>query len=80
MNIFEQKLRLEYFHELIQREATGDCNEFAEKMKLKKTQLYEMINEFRDYGVDIKYDRARRTYYYANNFELKIDICFEIRK
>jgi predicted DNA-binding transcriptional regulator YafY len=73
-------MRLEYFHDLIRREATGDCNVFAEKLNLKKTQIYEMIKEFKDYGADIKYDRQRNTYYYVNDFYVKIDICFENRK
>jgi predicted transcriptional regulator len=77
MNIYEQKERLEYFHSLIKREATGDCNAFAEKLHLKKTQIYEMIKEFKDYGADIKYDRFRMTYYYANDFDVKIDICIK---
>jgi predicted transcriptional regulator len=80
MRIFEQKLRLEYFHELIKREATGDCDTFAKKLNLKKTQLYKLINEVKDYGADIKYDRLRETYYYANDFVIKIDFSFEIKK
>jgi hypothetical protein len=80
MKIFELKLRLERFNDLIKREATGDCDVFAEKMKLKKIQLYEMINEFKDYGADIKYNRERQTYYYANDFVVKIEIYLEVRK
>ena len=80
MKIFELKTRLEYFNELVEREKTGDCDAFAEKLNLKKSQLYELINEFRDYGADIKFDRERQTYYYANDFVVKIDICFEVKK
>jgi predicted DNA-binding transcriptional regulator YafY len=80
MNIYEQKKRHEHFHDLIKREATGDRNAFAKKLNLKKTQIYEMMNEYKYHGADIKYDRMRKTYYYANDFIVKIDISFEIKK
>jgi hypothetical protein len=80
MKINDQKFRHDYFHALIKREATGDCNAFAEKLNLKKSQLYELMNEFKDYGADIKYDRMRNTYYYANDFVVDINIFFGIKK
>jgi hypothetical protein len=33
-----------------------------------------LFDEIRDYGAEIMYDRARNTYYYANNFEIVIKI------
>ncbi|MDR1373039.1 MAG: hypothetical protein LBJ17_08010 [Dysgonamonadaceae bacterium] len=74
MDIFALKDRMDYFHKLIQREATGTPCEFAEKMKLKRSQLFNIIDEFRDYGADIGYSRIRQTYFYRNDFEIKIEI------
>jgi len=74
MKLFEMKDRIDYFHALIKRESTGSACEFAEKLHLKKSQLHNIINEFRDYGADIQYDKIRRTYFYSNNFNIKVEI------
>jgi predicted DNA-binding transcriptional regulator YafY len=59
-------------HQLIKREATGSADEFAGRFKLKKRQLYYLLDEFKDYGAEIRYSRIRNTYYYDNDFEVKV--------
>jgi hypothetical protein len=74
MGIFETIERIRFTHELIQSETTGTPNEFANRLHIKRRRLYDILNEFRDYGAEIKYDRIKRTYYYAND----VDISFKI--
>lgn len=74
MQLFETIDRLHRIHKLIRREATGTADEFAERLHLKRRQLYNILEEFKIYGADIKYDRYRCTYYYANDFEILVKI------
>jgi len=66
--------RINRIHKLIQRKATGNPDEFADKLHLKKRQLYNILDEFKSYGASIKFNRSGNTYYYANNFEIMIKI------
>ena len=76
MQLFETIDRVHRIHKMIQQEATGSAEEFAERFHLKRRQLYNILDEFKDYGAEIKYSRVRSTYYYANDFEIivKIDV------
>jgi hypothetical protein len=72
MGIFESMDRILVLHGLIEKEATGTPDEFAERLHLKRRQLQNILDEIRDHGAEIKYDRIKNTYYYANNFEVVI--------
>jgi len=74
MLIFETIDRLHRIHSFIKREATGAADEFADRFSLKKRQLFYLLDEFRDYGADIRFSRTRNTYYYNNDFEVRVDI------
>jgi predicted DNA-binding transcriptional regulator YafY len=74
MYLFESIERIKRIHDLIKREATGTPDEFAERLHLKKRQLQNILEELRDWGADIRYNRFRCTYYYANGFEVILTI------
>lgn len=74
MLIFEAIERLERIHKLIQLNATGTPEEFAEKLHLGKRQVYNILDEFRGFGADIKYNRMRSTFYYNNDFDVTVRI------
>ena len=74
MQIFDSIERVHRIHKLIQLEATGNPEEFAGRLNLKKRQLYNILEEFRDYGACIKYNRVRTTFYYDNDFEVLVKI------
>jgi hypothetical protein len=77
MLIFETIERIRRIHELILRKATGNPDKFAEKLHLKRRQLQNILDEFRDYGARIAYDRMAETYYYENDFEILIKISID---
>jgi hypothetical protein len=52
--------------------ATGTPEEFAEKMGMKRSTLFESLQEMRAIGVDIRYSFIRQSYYYADNRRIKI--------
>jgi hypothetical protein len=72
MTLFATIDRIFIIHGLIKKEATGNPDEFAERLHIKRRQLQNILDEIRDYGAKIMYDRVRETYYYANNFEIVI--------
>jgi predicted DNA-binding transcriptional regulator YafY len=74
MQLFETIDRIHRIHKLIQREATGTPDEFAGRFHLKRRQLYNILEEFKDYGANIRYNRYKSTFYYANNFEVLVKI------
>ncbi len=74
MLLFETIDRLNRIHHSIQCEATGSPDEFAEKLNLKKRQLYNILDEFKDYGAVVRFSRVRNTFYYDNNFEVFVKI------
>jgi biotin operon repressor len=59
---------------LISMMATGSPEEFAEKMGLKRSAIFESLQEMREIGVDIKYSFIRQSYYYADNRRIKIKL------
>lgn len=69
------KKYLERFHRidsLISKKATGTPEEFAQKMNISVSMLYEYLAILRDLGAPICYDKERRTYFYSMNGQFKI--------
>jgi predicted DNA-binding transcriptional regulator YafY len=73
MNLFETINRLYEIHRLILLEKTGTPDEFAERFHLSRRQLYNILDELKDWGADIKYSRIEHTFYYVNDFDIKIN-------
>lgn len=48
----------------IQQEATGTPEEFASKLDVCESHLYQIIDTLKQMGGPIAYSRRRRTYYY----------------
>jgi biotin operon repressor len=61
---------------MIAMQATGGPIEFAKKLGIKRSTLYDSLQEMKVLGVDIRYSSARQSYYYAD--ERRIKINFEI--
>lgn len=76
MSLFEQINRIQVLHTLIMQETTGTPQELAERFHLSKRQLYNLLDELKDIGANIKYSRISKTFYYNNNFQ--IDISYKI--
>ena len=74
MQLIDTIERAHRIHKLIQRKATGTPEEFAEKLHIRKRQVYNILDEFRGYGANIKYNRMRGTFYYDNDFEIVLKI------
>lgn len=72
MSLFEQINRMQFLHECIIQESTGAPCELAERLRISKRHLYNLLDEFKDMGAEIQYSRIKETFCYKNNFCLEI--------
>ena len=57
--------KIDRMNELIRRASTGPPAEFAEKMKISESTLYNYLNFLKyELNAPISYCRYRKTYYY----------------
>jgi len=66
--------RLQRMDTLIAMKATGPPEEFAYKMKLSRSTLFETLQEMKGMGVNIRYSNIRETYYYADERRIIIKV------
>ena len=66
MKCFEWIEKLSLFNKLVDKSSTGTPKEFAERLSIGRSTLYELIDEYRSRGIYIKYSRRERTFYYEN--------------
>ena len=65
---------------LISMMSTGTPEEFADKLGLGRSTLFQSLQEMREMGVDIRYSWFRQSYYYADNRRIKIKVETTIQK
>jgi hypothetical protein len=59
--------------DLIRRKATGSPDEFAEKLGLRKSVLMQELLELKELGAKVNYCRIRKSYYYEQDFVVRIE-------
>ena len=59
---------------LIARKSTGSPAEFAEKLGISRSALFQYLQEMKSMGVDIHYSNSNRSYYYADGKRIRISI------
>jgi hypothetical protein len=74
MNTMKYFNVMERMDQLIRLESTGDSFEFSEKLGVSRRQMYYYIEELKDLGLPLSYNRRARTYFYEKNCRLKIDV------
>jgi predicted DNA-binding transcriptional regulator YafY len=74
MSLIKYLNRLRRMDSLITKMSTGTPVEFAEKIGIKRSTLFQYLQEMRELGVDIKYSNFRQSYYYADGRRIKIKL------
>jgi predicted transcriptional regulator len=74
MSITKYIERLRKIDTLISMMATGTPLQFAEKIGIRRSTLYQTLQELKSLGIEIKYSSSRQTYYYAGSRRLKIKL------
>jgi len=74
MSLIKYIERLQRMDSLISMKSTGTPDEFARKMRLRRSTLFQNLQELKEIGVEIKYSYIRQTYYYADGHRIKIEL------
>jgi predicted DNA-binding transcriptional regulator YafY len=74
MKFIKQIERLQKLNKLIRQQNTGNPDELAVKLNLKRSQLYEVIDQLKLHGAPIAYNRKLATFYYAYDFNFEITL------
>jgi predicted DNA-binding transcriptional regulator YafY len=59
-------------HKLVSRQVTGTPDEFAGKLGVSRTSLYELIDELRSRGAPIVYSKSAKTFLYRQPYDIAI--------
>ena len=70
--------RLQRLHLLIAQECSGSPLEVAQKLRISERSVYNLLDQLKDFNAHIGYDRSRKTYYYKNDFDLRIQLSFSV--
>ena len=74
MSLSKYIARLQRMDSLIAMKATGPPEEFAYKMNLSRSMLFETLQEMKGMGVDIRYSNARESYYYGDSRRIVVKV------
>lgn len=69
--------RIDQIDQLIRMKATGNPENFAEKLRLSKSMLMENLKELKELGAPIAYCSYRCTYYYISECKFKFGFDFD---
>jgi len=76
MNKIKLFRNLVTMEKLIRQRCTGTPDELARRLSISRTTLYEIIEELKTYGIEVKYCRTRCSFYY--NGEAFLNIHFSV--
>jgi len=74
MSFIEKYQKIEAVHQLIKMKATGTPDEFANHIQKSRRCIYNIIDELKEMGANISYNRNRQSFEYLNNFDLSLRI------
>lgn len=64
----------------IREQRTGTAEELAHELGISRSKLFDVLDEIRSYGAEIRFDRSRRTYYYKNEVNMQFFIKVDGKK
>jgi hypothetical protein len=73
MSLIKYIERLKRMDDLIRRRATGNSQEFANKMEVSTSQLFQDLKEMKELGAPIEYCTKRKAYCYKKDCRLILD-------
>ena len=80
MKIFRVVERFELFNNLVKSESTGTPDQFAGRLGISRSTLYDFISELNSMGVEISYSRSKSSFYYSSCKCVNIEINIKIEK
>lgn len=77
MKVFDIIGRLQLMHKLISERKTGTPEEFAKRLGIGRSTLYDLIDDLKSRDVPITYCRRDKSYEYSR--PVSIEISFRVR-
>lgn len=78
MKFVEQIERLQYLDKLIRKGSTGTPEELGRRLGISRSQLYNLIGYFNEIGMEVRFSRARNSFYYVSSGR-EIEIQFSVK-
>ena len=78
MSLLKYIGRLKQMDDLIRRKATGTPDEFAEKLRISRSQLLQELKELKELGAPVLYCHISQSYHYIR--ECRVILDFESSK
>jgi predicted transcriptional regulator len=72
MKAFDFLEKMSVFNRLVEQECTGKPEEFAARLGISRSTLYDIIDELRSRDVEVGYSRTGSTFYYKNSVSLEV--------
>jgi predicted DNA-binding transcriptional regulator YafY len=72
MKVFEYLDRINMMHKHVSRQKTGTPEEFATRLGVSRTSLYELIDELRSRGAPISYSKSAKTFFYSQPYDIAV--------
>ena len=68
---FEDRLKtLRRLHDLIRRKSTGNYQDLSRRLDVSPATLYRLLDQMKEMGAPIVYNRSRKAFYYQKDFDL----------
>ncbi len=74
MSIFKYIQRLERIFQMIKQGKTGSAEQFSKRIGISRRQLFSHLEEMRNLGIPIVYNRKQHSYILEKKCEFKINI------
>ncbi|MDP2061131.1 MAG: helix-turn-helix domain-containing protein [Flavobacteriaceae bacterium] len=78
MNSIRQIERLRKIHELIKMGKTGCPSQFARKLGVSESQLYNILERLKTFGFPIGYSRKLQSYFYEDDCDLEVHFSVKL--
>jgi len=74
MSLFDELFMLQRIDQLIRMQATGTPAQLASRLQVSERKLYRLLEQLKDQGFPIAYDKQKDSYYY----EIAVKIEFSV--
>jgi len=80
MKLIEQLQLLDRLDSLIRRKGTGNYQALASRLGTSPRNVYNLLENLKEFGAKIEYCKLRSSYFYANEIELDFKNLLQANK
>lgn len=72
--IYKQLNRLQQIDQLIRQKRTGNAEELAQKLQISRRLVYYWLDELKDMGLEINYNRGVKSFVYQKPYQINVSL------